>query len=94
MTHTDQLKQEKPNVKKVGDVAGKGRRFELWHDASETETLTLSGYYLVSPRGLVFTLCRNRPNPKLLFPIQLYGGTKVLPLWFREEGPCDLRSVS
>jgi hypothetical protein len=81
------LRQEKPGAAKVGDVAAKGRRFELWHDPTETETLTLSGYYLVSPRGLVFTLCRNRPRPDRLFPIQLYDGTKVLDLWFRELAP-------
>jgi hypothetical protein len=84
------LRQEKPGATKIGDVTAKGRRFELWHDATETETLTLSGYYLVSPRGLVFTLCRNRPRPTMLFPIQLYDGTKVLDLWFRERAPGQL----
>lgn len=94
MPAIDQLKRDKPAVAKLGDVTCRGRRFEVWRDATETETLMLSGYYLVSPRGLVYVLTRNRPRPELLFPIQLYDGTKVLDLWFRERAPGAIEAAS
>lgn len=57
----------------------------------ETDDISVA-YTLTGPRGAVYNLLRNQPNPTMLFATNGRSFTKGTPFdgeWFRDGGPED-----